>query len=532
MSIYDNYQNLITDFNELYGTNFSYEAFEAEVNALRNRNSSGSLAESANEVYVNTYKKIFKDAVFNAVQGKLHTVAFNHDNIARDYENMMNKYIEANVNAGNFTQMKWIPKSQLLSSLKTEVKSYPDNGSDYIAQKYLNGELRIRDMRARTNSLIDHFKTARAVNTVTLAGIWTYADALEKVNKSRPLWWRWLHPFRNSAEKRQAKEIRQFLTTAAEKHDRESTIKFQESMQEIWDYNTLVKLRDGLENQIDIFRFEEKKMAENKSNANDAPQNENDPNRENAVSNVNESDKKNNLNLGNESKRENIGEHVKEDVQEEVNKKQPKKEKPTAMQKFNEVTEQDGFMNEFTKELADIIARYSQSPNTHTIKEYLSDFLFNWTKDLCTAHDDAVSNQTRESEIGREMGSTVNSLYTGVLSGMDMYGVSIENRPIVAQLVVDHALKKLSPAGFFPEKYGKYANRYTIEANSNDVVQAVQDCSYSLNRQDCVRICDNAKEQLREMDRISKETNENVEKDEEIQNEQIEDRKLDNSMVK
>jgi hypothetical protein len=113
-----------------------------------------------------------------------------------------------------------------------------------------------------------------------------------------------------------------------------------------------------------------------------------------------------------------------------------------------------------------------------------------------------------------------------------MFGVSIENSPIVAQLLTDHALKKLSPAGFFPEKYGKYANRYSIETNSNDVVQAVQGCSYSLSRQDCVRICDNAKERLREMDRISKATNENVDKDEEIQNERIEDRKLDNSMVK
>jgi hypothetical protein len=257
-------------------------------------------------------------------------------------------------------------------------------------------------------------------------------------------------------------------------------------------------------------------------------------------SNKNPSDelknKNNNPNPVNESHRENIGEHIKKDikeeVKEEVNNKQPKNEKPTAMQKFNEVTEQDGFMNEFAKELAAIISRYSQSPNTQKIKENLCDFLFNWTKDLCTAHDDAVSNQTRESEIGREMGTTVNSLYSGVLTSMDMFGVSIENSPIVAQLLVDHALKKLSPAGFFPEKYGKYANRYSIETNSNDVVQTVQGCSYTLTHQDCVRICNNAKDQLREIDRISKATNENVDKDEEIQNERIEDRKLDNSMVK
>ena len=526
MPKFANYQNLVNDFNTKYGVDFSYQEFEAEVNALKNSRASSAPGECENEVYVSTYKKILEKAIDNAIHAKLDNYNLGHKEMMKDYGMLMNGYLDAQSAAGNNIPMEWKLRSELLTSVTPMLEKHTGTNGDYIAQKYLNGEFRIRDMRARTNYL----KEQRAKNPLVLAGICAYAEALEKVNGQRSRLWRWLHPFRNRAEKRQAKEMRQYITDVAEKHSKfeSEREKFLNDIQEVLDVKPHVSLKDSIERVMEEVLLEEdfaarekNRLDEERSNKNPADELKNENNNPHPV---------------NESHRENIGEHVKADVKEEakeeVNKKQPKNEKPTAMQKFNEVTEQDGFMNEFTKELAAIISRYSQSPNTQKIKENLCDFLFNWTKDLCTAHDDAVSKQTRESEIGREMGTTVNSLYSGVLTSMDMFGVSIENSPIVAQLLVDHALKKLSPAGFFPEKYGKYANRYSIETNSNDVVQTVQGCSYSLTHQDCVRICENAKEQLREIDRISKATNENVDKDEEIQDERIEDRKLDNSIVK
>lgn len=532
MPNYENYQHLVNNFNEKYGVNFSYEEFEAEVNALRNSRGAGVGSEIENEVYVSTYKNLFKKAVDNLVHARLAIYRIDHDSISADYEKMMNGYIDAHANEDDFSQTKWIPTSQLAGSVSDVVASYPDTNTDYIAQKYLGGEFRIRDMRARTNLL----ESRKETNPERICAILCYAEALEKVNSQRSFWWRVFHPFRNSAEKSEAKNMRKFVNAVAKEYDRINRKEglFLRDMQNTVGINPTAELRDRFEYVVSKMQNEEEIAAIEQSLKNNPILSikENPANNVNVSDNAKEPVKENNLNLGNESKRENIGEHVKEDIKEEVNNKQPKNEKPTAMQKFNEVTERDGFMNEFTKEVAAIISRYASSPNTQTIKEYLCDFLFNWTKDLCESHDDAVSKQTRESEIGREMGTTVNALYTGVLTGMDMYGVSVENRPIVAQLVMDHALKKLSPAGFFPEKYGKYANRYTIETNSNAVVQEIQESSYTLTRQDCVRICDNAKEQLREMDRISKATNENVDKDEEIQNERIEDRKIESSMTK
>lgn len=533
MPKFANYQNLVNDFNFKYGVAFSYQEFEAEVNALKNSRASSAPGECENEVYVSTYKKILEKAIDNVIHAKLDRYHLDHKEMMKDYGNLMNGYLDAQSAAGNNIPMEWKRRSELLKSVTPMLEKHTGTNGDYIAQKYLNGEFRIRDMRARTNYLKEHKET----NPQVLVGICAYAEALEKVNSQRSRLWRWLHPFRNRAEKRQAKEMRQYITDVENRYKWDSDKeRFRNDIQEILDAKPHVSLKENINRaiyEIELEEIEAQTAESLKDNPNFVFENKKiSANPVNVSDNAKEPAKENNLNLGNESKRENIGEQIKEDVKEEVNKKQPKNEKPTAMQKFNEVTEQDGFMNEFTKELAAIISRYSPSPNTHTIKEYLCDYLFNWTKDLCEYHDDAVSKQTRESEIGREMGNTVNSLYSGVLTGMDMYGVSLDNRPIVAQLVVDHALKKLSPAGFFPEKYGKYANRYSIETNSNDVIQTVQGCSYSLTHQDCVRICDNAKEQLREIDRISKATNENVDKNEEIQNERIEDRELDKSMVK
>ena len=526
MPKFANYQNLVNDFNTKYGVDFSYQKFEAEVNALKNSRAFSAPGECENEVYVSTYKKILEKAIDNAIHAKLDNYNLGHKEMMKDYGMLMNGYLDAQSAAGNNIPMEWKLRSELLKSVTPMLEKYTGTNGDYIAQKYLNGEFRIRDMRARTNYL----KEQRAKNPLVLAGICAYAEALEKVNSQRSRLWRWLHPFRNRAEKRQAKEMRQFITDVAKKRsDFESEReKFLNDIQEVLDVKPHVSLKDSIESAMEEFLSDEEFAAMEKNRLNEKRSNKN-PSDE--LKNEN-----NNPNPVNESHRENIGEHIKEDikeeVKEEVNNKQPKNEKPTAMQKFNEVTEQDGFMNEFAKELAAIISRYSQSPNTQKIKDNLCNFLIEWTRDLCTAHDDAVSNQTRESEIGREMGTTVNSLYSGVLTSMDMFGVSVENSPIVAQLLTDYALKKLSPAGFFPEKYGKYANRYSIETNSNEVVQTVQGCSYSLTHQDCVRICDNAKDRLREMDRISKATNENVDKYEEIQNERIEDRKLESSVVK
>ena len=115
---------------------------------------------------------------------------------------------------------------------------------------------------------------------------------------------------------------------------------------------------------------------------------------------------------------------------------------------------------------------------------------------------------------------------------MDMFEISIEDRPLVAQLVTDLALKELSPAGFFPETYGKYANHYTVNGHSNVVNEGLKGFDSNITNQECNRILDNTRESLKELDRINQEVNDNANNEVEIQDEQIEEPQLENLQVK
>ena len=175
MPKFANYQNLVNDFNTKYGVDFSYQEFEAEVNALKNSRTSSAPGECENEVYVSTYKKILEKAIDNAIHAKLDRYHLDHKEMINDYGNLMNGYLDAQSAAGNNIPMEWKLRSELLKSVTPMLEKHTGTNGDYIAQKYLNGEFRIRDMRARTNYLKEH----REKNPQMLIGICAYAEALE-----------------------------------------------------------------------------------------------------------------------------------------------------------------------------------------------------------------------------------------------------------------------------------------------------------------------------------------------------------------
>ena len=130
------------------------------------------------------------------------------------------------------------------------------------------------------------------------------------------------------------------------------------------------------------------------------------------------------------------------------------------------------------------------------------------------------------------MGGYINATYSGVLAGMDIVEISIEDRPLVAQLVTDLALKELSPAGFFPETYGKYANHYTVNGHSTVVIEGLKGFDSNITNQECNRILDNTRESLKELDKINQAVNDNANNEVEIQDEQIDNPQLENLQIK
>ena len=71
-----------------------------------------------------------------------------------------------------------------------------------------NGEIRIRDMVEYANSKTMYSKLDSSTTTIMAS----YAEALKNVNATRSFFWKVFHPFRNHAEKRDAKLIQSIVT--------------------------------------------------------------------------------------------------------------------------------------------------------------------------------------------------------------------------------------------------------------------------------------------------------------------------------
>jgi hypothetical protein len=94
--------------------------------------------------------------------------------------------------------------AEVYGMLQNVWDNIPQNQVEAVMENYLNGNIRIRDMVA----VAGRFNVDNKHQQNELA---SYAKALKAVNDTRPLWWRIIHPFRNNAEQREAKNIEAIL---------------------------------------------------------------------------------------------------------------------------------------------------------------------------------------------------------------------------------------------------------------------------------------------------------------------------------
>ena len=83
----------------------------------------------------------------------------------------------------------------------------PKNDIEAVMMNYEKGNIRIRDMVAFAKN-IDRHGGLTPKNMRILA---SYSEALKRINKSRTTGWRWIHPWRNNAEQRDAKVIEDLI---------------------------------------------------------------------------------------------------------------------------------------------------------------------------------------------------------------------------------------------------------------------------------------------------------------------------------
>jgi hypothetical protein len=83
----------------------------------------------------------------------------------------------------------------------------PKNDIEAVMMNYEKGNIRIRDMVAFAKN-IDRHGGLTPKNMRILA---SYSEALKRINESRTTGWRWIHPWRNNAEQRDAKVIENIM---------------------------------------------------------------------------------------------------------------------------------------------------------------------------------------------------------------------------------------------------------------------------------------------------------------------------------
>lgn len=190
-------KNSINNFNKFYGVNVSFSKIQSDAKTLNSVNAALQAA------FIEAYKTVLLKELI-----KTEGEVFLAQNMFEDFRQHI---IQNFINETPYTHRTNISKNlgcktsgEVYGMLQNVWDNIPQNQVEAVMENYLNGNIRIRDMVAvagRFNSNSKHQQNELA----------SYAMALKAVNETRPLWWRIIHPFRNNAEQREAKNIEAIL---------------------------------------------------------------------------------------------------------------------------------------------------------------------------------------------------------------------------------------------------------------------------------------------------------------------------------
>ena len=187
----------IESFNKMYGVNVSFSKIQSDAKTLN------SVTAALRVSFIDAYKTaLMKDLI------KKEGESFSAQNMFKDFrqdiiQNFINEtpYIRrANISKN----LNCKTSDEVYGMLQNVWENIPKNQVEAVMENYLNGNIRIRDMVAVAGRFNAHSKHQQ--NELA-----SYAKALKAVNDTRPLWWRIIHPFRNNAEQREAKNIEAIL---------------------------------------------------------------------------------------------------------------------------------------------------------------------------------------------------------------------------------------------------------------------------------------------------------------------------------
>ena len=202
---YENYESRLNSFNNRYKVNFSFESYDSQ--SLKEKNLVSPLKgvkgiSRENLKYRNAFLNIYKECVQNMVDKKLNT--FKPEELVSEFEKLMGDYrrycndngeIAPDANGG------W-RGTENMDAMRATVNSIRSPRVARESERYLSGELRVRDVRSYVRGLAENNGSMGNLSPEELANIMVYREAIKNAVESRPFWWKIIHPFKNNAEQK------------------------------------------------------------------------------------------------------------------------------------------------------------------------------------------------------------------------------------------------------------------------------------------------------------------------------------------
>ena len=203
---YEKYESRLKSFNNRYKVNFSFESYDSQ--SLKEKNLATPLKgvkgiSRENLKYRNAFLNIYKECVGNMVDKKLNT--FKPEELVQEFEKLMGdyrRYCNDNGETAPDVNGGWMG-TEHMDAMRDTVNSIRSPRVARESERYLSGELRVRDVRAYVRGLAgNNGSNIRNLSPEELANVMVYREAIKNAVESRPLWWKIIHPFKNNAEQK------------------------------------------------------------------------------------------------------------------------------------------------------------------------------------------------------------------------------------------------------------------------------------------------------------------------------------------
>ena len=199
---YENYESRLNRFNNKFKVNFSFESYDSQ--SLKEKNLATPLKgvkgiSRENLKYRNAFLNIYKECVQNMVDEKLNT--FKPEELVQEFEKLMGdyrRYCNDNGETAPDVNGGWTG-TEHMDAMRDTVNSIRSPRVAHESERYLSGELRVRDVRAYVRGLAGNIRNLSAEE---LANVMVYREAINNAVESRPFWWKIIHPFKNNAEQK------------------------------------------------------------------------------------------------------------------------------------------------------------------------------------------------------------------------------------------------------------------------------------------------------------------------------------------